>query len=220
MQLKRNLFAVAIPPPRSSGLLAGVGADRRRDAARQRQPGLQFSPMVGVFEEAGFGLQTPDMCWSDRRQYDKPPLECMADVDRAVGRLEADGYDQIVIAGHSMGGINTELTPQSSRPCRCDPVRARRTPGPPGDRSDRRARPQPGRQGSGCGRTGLPHQRPAVEDDSERLARILGPDSVLDDKALLPRITAPILGPQAPTTPDRRMPPTVSSWRPRRRSTA
>src|SRR5437868_7481522 len=71
--------------------------------------GLQFSPIVGVFEEAGFGLQTPDMCWSDRRQYDKPPRDCMADVDRAIGRLKEDGYDQIVIAGHSMGGINTEL---------------------------------------------------------------------------------------------------------------
>src|SRR3954469_20041937 len=93
-------LAVALPASARIGvvMLHGNGSN-----------GLQFSPMVGLFDEANFGLQTPDMCWSDRRQYDKPPLDCMADVDRAVARLKADGYDQAVIAGHSMGGVNTEL---------------------------------------------------------------------------------------------------------------
>jgi len=157
--------------------------------------GLQFSPMVGVFEEAGFGLETPDMCWSDRRQYDKPPLDCMADVDRAVGRLKADGYDQIVIAGHSMGGINAELY-------------AANHPGLAGvilfapAEHQGRAADDPMvtlalglvAKGQGAVRTEFPASNglPLRTIPSAWLG-FFGPDSVLDDKALLPRINQPLL---------------------------
>jgi pimeloyl-ACP methyl ester carboxylesterase len=71
--------------------------------------GGQFAPFVDIFARAGFGLDTPDMCWADRRRYDRTPEECMDEVDAAAARLKAAGYDQIVVAGHSMGGINTLL---------------------------------------------------------------------------------------------------------------
>jgi pimeloyl-ACP methyl ester carboxylesterase len=71
--------------------------------------GGQFAPMVPIFKDANFGLETPDMCWADVRQYDHTAEECMADVDKAIERLQAKGYDQIVVGGHSMGGINTLL---------------------------------------------------------------------------------------------------------------
>ncbi len=71
--------------------------------------GGQFAPMVPVMKEANFGFETPDACWADIRQYDHTAEECMADVDKAIERLKAKGYDQIVVGGHSMGGINTLL---------------------------------------------------------------------------------------------------------------
>src|ERR1041384_6028689 len=104
MRLIRQLLAPApaplgpaprAPPPAPAlptGALAAVSPASARIGVvllhGNLAGGLQFSPMVGVFEEAGFGLETPDMGWSDRRPYDKPPLDCMADVDRAVGRLK------------------------------------------------------------------------------------------------------------------------------------
>jgi pimeloyl-ACP methyl ester carboxylesterase len=71
--------------------------------------GGQFAPFVEIFAKAGFGLETPDMCWSDRRRYDRTAEECMDEVDAAAARLKASGFDQIVVSGHSMGGINTLL---------------------------------------------------------------------------------------------------------------
>jgi pimeloyl-ACP methyl ester carboxylesterase len=69
----------------------------------------QFAPMVPIMKEANFGFEAFDACWADIRLYDHTAEECMADVDKAVERLKAKGYDQIVVAGHSMGGINTLL---------------------------------------------------------------------------------------------------------------
>ena len=71
--------------------------------------GGQFAPMVPIMAAAGYGFETPDMCWADIRQYDHTAEDCMADVDKAIDRLKAKGYDQIVVGGHSMGGINTLL---------------------------------------------------------------------------------------------------------------
>jgi pimeloyl-ACP methyl ester carboxylesterase len=69
----------------------------------------QFAPMVPIFKEANFGFEAFDACWADVRLYDHTAEECMADVDKAIERLKAKGYDQVVVGGHSMGGINTLL---------------------------------------------------------------------------------------------------------------
>jgi pimeloyl-ACP methyl ester carboxylesterase len=74
-----------------------------------RSWGGQFAPFVEVFAKAGIGLETPDMCWSDRRVYDRSAQDCMDEVDAAIDRLKKAGYDHVVVGGHSMGGINTLL---------------------------------------------------------------------------------------------------------------
>jgi pimeloyl-ACP methyl ester carboxylesterase len=71
--------------------------------------GGQFAPMVPIMKDAGYGFEAPDMCWADVRQYDHTAEECMVDVDKAIAKLKAAGFDQIVVGGHSMGGINTLL---------------------------------------------------------------------------------------------------------------
>ena len=71
--------------------------------------GGQFEPMVPIFKAAGFGFEAPDMCWADIRQYDRSAMDCMDEVDKAIAKLKADGYDQIVVGGHSLGGINALL---------------------------------------------------------------------------------------------------------------
>jgi pimeloyl-ACP methyl ester carboxylesterase len=157
--------------------------------------GLQFSNMVGLFEQANFGLQTPDMCWSDLRQYDKPPLDCMSDVDKAVARLKADGYDQIVIAGHSMGGINTELYAANHNGLAgvilFAPVESH-----VGQATDATVAFALNLVAQGQGDTRVQFPSVGGNNPIKSVPKVwltyFGPDSVLDDKTLLPRISAPV----------------------------
>ena len=65
----------------------------------------QFADMANMLNETGYGVETPEMCWSARRIYDRPLSECFADIDAAVARLKADAFTAIVIGGHSLGGL-------------------------------------------------------------------------------------------------------------------
>ncbi len=65
----------------------------------------QFAGMTSMLDETGYGVETPEMCWSARRIYDAPLDTCFADIDRAVARLKADGFAAIVVGGHSLGGL-------------------------------------------------------------------------------------------------------------------
>src|SRR5215212_2111770 len=67
--------------------------------------GSQFDDVRPVIEKAGYRIVTPDMCWAQTRQFDASAEGCLADVDKQVNRLKAEGYERIVIAGHSRGGI-------------------------------------------------------------------------------------------------------------------
>jgi pimeloyl-ACP methyl ester carboxylesterase len=67
--------------------------------------GSQFDDVRPVIQQAGYRMVTPDMCWAQSRQYDKSAEGCLEDVDKAVARLKAEGFERIVIAGHSRGGI-------------------------------------------------------------------------------------------------------------------
>jgi pimeloyl-ACP methyl ester carboxylesterase len=150
--------------------------------------------MVGVFEEAGVGLQTPDACWSGRRSYDRPALDCLSDVDRAVGRLKADGYEQIVVAGHSMGGINTLLY-AANRPGLAGVIvfaPSARTGRSASDPVVTMARDLVAK-GQGDVRTQFPSSGNPLFTVPRAWLSFFGPDSPLDDTKLLPRITAPLL---------------------------
>jgi pimeloyl-ACP methyl ester carboxylesterase len=53
---------------------------------------------------AGYTLERPEMCWSERRIYDLAYLDCLRDVDTAVARLRSAGASGVVVAGQSLGG--------------------------------------------------------------------------------------------------------------------
>ncbi len=65
----------------------------------------QFAGMAAMLNETGYGVETPEMCWSARRIYDKPLDKCFTDIDAAIARLKSDGFDSIVVGGHSLGGL-------------------------------------------------------------------------------------------------------------------
>jgi pimeloyl-ACP methyl ester carboxylesterase len=65
----------------------------------------QFAGIENMLVETGYGVETPEMCWSARRIYDRPLADCFADIDLAIARLRADGFDAIVVGGHSLGGL-------------------------------------------------------------------------------------------------------------------
>ena len=65
----------------------------------------QFADMASMLDETGYGVEAPEMCWSARRIYDRPLKDCFADIDAAVDRLRADGFEAIVVGGHSLGGL-------------------------------------------------------------------------------------------------------------------
>jgi pimeloyl-ACP methyl ester carboxylesterase len=65
----------------------------------------QFADMANMLDETGYGVEAPEMCWSARRIYDRPLEDCFADIDKAVDRLRADGFEAIVVGGHSLGGL-------------------------------------------------------------------------------------------------------------------
>jgi esterase/lipase len=120
----RQLGAVAPDFRRRSGfgapllwlLLASVIGLGRVDAIAAERIGIvllhgktgtpgQFATMAETMNETGYGVETPEMCWSNRRIYDAPLSDCFADVDAAIGRLRADGFTKIVVGGHSLGGL-------------------------------------------------------------------------------------------------------------------
>jgi dienelactone hydrolase len=59
--------------------------------------------LVDRLRKAGYRVETPEMCWSASRIYDRPYTACFADIDAAIARLHAQGATQIVIGGLSMG---------------------------------------------------------------------------------------------------------------------
>jgi pimeloyl-ACP methyl ester carboxylesterase len=156
---------------------------------------LQFYDMLTVFEDARIGVQIPEMCWSGRRSYDRPVINCMRDVDLAIDRLKAGGHDQIVVAGHSMGGINALLYAAHHTGLAGIVVFApgERTARPDSDPAVVIARDIVARGGGGA-RTQLPLDgRRTLLTVPRAWLSFFGPDSPLDDSQLLPKLTAPLL---------------------------
>jgi pimeloyl-ACP methyl ester carboxylesterase len=58
----------------------------------------------GALQKAGYLVEAPEMCWSARRQYDRPYSDCLKAVLPAIAKLKNSGAMAIVIAGHSFGG--------------------------------------------------------------------------------------------------------------------
>jgi len=63
-----------------------------------------IKPLVQEFRSAGVRLATPEMTWSDTREYDVSFDVSMAEIHAAVQALRKSGATKIFVGGHMMGG--------------------------------------------------------------------------------------------------------------------
>src|SRR5512135_2987641 len=61
----------------------------------------QMTNLASSLSAAGYLIETPEMCWSKKRIFDKSLSDCLLEVDAAVARLKAKGAGRVVIAGTS-----------------------------------------------------------------------------------------------------------------------
>lgn len=66
-------------------------------------PSGQIAGVAAYLKREGFLVETPEMPWSGRREYDAGMDTAMAEVDAAVQALRNAGAKKIAVAGHSMG---------------------------------------------------------------------------------------------------------------------
>jgi esterase/lipase len=64
----------------------------------------QLESLAAALRGAGYIVETPEMCWSYRRIYDRSLLDCLTEADAAAAGERARGAGRIVIAGMSQGG--------------------------------------------------------------------------------------------------------------------
>lgn len=64
----------------------------------------KYKNIQGFLEGRGFLVSTPEMPWSKSRQYDKPYIEALNEIDASVAALRAQGAKYVLVGGHSMGG--------------------------------------------------------------------------------------------------------------------
>ncbi len=64
----------------------------------------QLAKLAAALKASGYIVESPEMCWSKIRIYDKPLADCTAEIDRAVEELKAQGATKVVVTGMSLGG--------------------------------------------------------------------------------------------------------------------
>jgi dienelactone hydrolase len=67
-------------------------------------PYTVIDTLAAALCDAGYLVETPEMCWSYRRIYDRSLLDCLTEIDAAAARERSRGAGRIVIAGMSQGG--------------------------------------------------------------------------------------------------------------------
>jgi pimeloyl-ACP methyl ester carboxylesterase len=65
----------------------------------------QMARVSAALTAAGHRPIAPEMCWSDKRIFDKKFDDCLGEVDAAAARLRMQGATRIVIAGMSQGAV-------------------------------------------------------------------------------------------------------------------
>lgn len=96
------LPALAAPSPIGIVLMHGTAGVPLGSAGRNGR--VIGGGLVDALRKAGYRVETPEMCWSGTRIYDRAYSDCFADVDAAIARLRAQGATAIVVGGLSMGG--------------------------------------------------------------------------------------------------------------------
>jgi pimeloyl-ACP methyl ester carboxylesterase len=65
----------------------------------------QHATLAAALTAAGYAVETPKMCWSRDRIFDKPYTACMGEVDSAIAQLKSHGATAIVVGGTSQGAV-------------------------------------------------------------------------------------------------------------------
>ena len=65
----------------------------------------QMARLASTLTEAGYTVETPEMCWSKHRIFDEAFPDCLGDIDAAIAKLKTNGATGIVVAGVSQGAI-------------------------------------------------------------------------------------------------------------------
>jgi pimeloyl-ACP methyl ester carboxylesterase len=162
----------------------------------------QFTSLAHTLDETGYAVEAPEMCWSAHRIYDEPLAACFADVDAAIARLAADGFDGIVVGGHSLGGL-AALAYAASRPGLAGII-ALAPDGEPADFNRHTGVAASVRKAEALVKAGkgdvvgtftdrvLGRNLP-VKATPRAFLSFLGNDSQLDPATLLPKLAAPLL---------------------------
>ncbi len=66
-------------------------------------PDAPFRMISPYLEREGILVETPEMPWSKRREFDRSYDEAFTEIDAAIQKLRARGATRIVIGGHSLG---------------------------------------------------------------------------------------------------------------------
>jgi esterase/lipase len=68
-------------------------------------PNGTIAQLAAALEGAGYLVERPEMCWSNRRRRDRLLLDCLAELEAPIARLSSRGARGIVVAGMSVGGL-------------------------------------------------------------------------------------------------------------------
>src|SRR3569833_1097249 len=69
---------------------------------KQSSPG-NVGDIARTLRNAGCKVATPEMPWSQRREYDVPYAAALEEVASAARELQGDGATRLVVGGHSLG---------------------------------------------------------------------------------------------------------------------
>jgi pimeloyl-ACP methyl ester carboxylesterase len=97
-----SLMLVALPGLVAPALAQTVGIVLMH--GKTGSPNTVIDRLASDLQSAGYLVDTPEMCWSRQRIYDRPFLDCLTEIDSAIGRLKGRGAGRIVVAGMSQGG--------------------------------------------------------------------------------------------------------------------
>jgi esterase/lipase len=97
-----SLMLAVVPGLAVPGLAQTIGIVLMH--GKTGSPNTVINQLAMALQSAGYLVETPEMCWSRRRIYDRPFLDCLTEIDSAIGRLQSRGAGRMVVAGMSQGG--------------------------------------------------------------------------------------------------------------------
>jgi dienelactone hydrolase len=88
-------------------LAAGARAEEKWGVVflhgKRGAPDKGVTALTGALAEAGYVVETPELCWSAKRIYDRAYLDCLAEIDAAIAADKAKGAAKIVLGGLDLG---------------------------------------------------------------------------------------------------------------------